>query len=248
MFELADIHCHALSSVDDGAESSAMMKRMIDIAYASGTKTLCFTPHFKTYEFRNEKDVQAYNSLVDTSFEKAVSYAKEKYPDMKLYIGNEIMYHNEIFDSLSANECRTLGGGSYILVEFRPSASSSDIENAISRILRKGFKPIIAHIERYVAFREKFELVSELKHMGAMMQVNAKSIGKFRFSSTARFVNKLLKKRLIDIVASDAHDDTHFIPDLSKSKAYISKHFGESYAKKIFSANPIAILNNENFY
>ena len=49
------------------------------------------------------------------------------------------------------------------------------------------------------------------------------------------------------MIATDAHDDDGFAPTLSKAFSYISKHFGEVYAKKLFCDNPNAILNNEKF-
>ena len=41
-----DIHTHLLCHVDDGAESTAMMQEMLDVAYRDGTRTLCLTPHY----------------------------------------------------------------------------------------------------------------------------------------------------------------------------------------------------------
>lgn len=245
MFDLVDIHCHSLSNIDDGANNESIMKSMLDIAYNDGIKTLCFTPHFKIFEFRDIEDVKDYQNEINKSFVLAVEYAKEKYPDMQLFLGNEIMYHNEIFDSLANNDCRSLNDSSYILVEFHPSTSSFDIEKAISRILRKGYRPVIAHIERYSALLKKPELIDDLRNMGALMQVNARGILKFKIGKVARFIKSALKKKQVDIVASDAHDNTIFVPNLSKAMLVVAKHYGEKYAEKIFSKNPKAVLNNE---
>lgn len=245
MFDLIDLHCHALSNVDDGARDEETMKSMLDTAYSDGVKTICFTPHFKTYEFRNLDEIKDYQKAILDSFSLATSYAKEKYPDMKLFLGNEIMYHSEMVESLRDNLCRSLNGSSYILVEFHPSTSSFDIEKTISRLLRKGYRPILAHIERYSALLKKPELVSELRDMGALMQVNARGILKFKLGKVARFIKSTLKKKLVDIVASDAHDNSIFAPHLSRTMSFVAKHYGEKYAEKIFSKNPKAVLQNE---
>lgn len=245
MFDLVDIHCHTLSSIDDGAGDDGTMKAMLDVAYSDGIRAICFTPHFKTYEFRDNDDMEVYQGLINHSFELANAYTREKYPDMMLFLGNEIMYHDEIFNSLASKSCRSLNDSSYVLIEFQPSVSSFDIENAIIRILRKGYRPVIAHIERYNALIKKPELIFELRNMGALMQVNARGILKFKLGKVARFIKAVLKNKQVDIVASDAHDNMVFTQNLSKAMLFVAKHYGERYAEKIFSKNPISILNNE---
>lgn len=248
LFDLVDIHCHTLFSVDDGATDENTMKSMLDTAYSDGIRAICFTPHFKTYEFDDDSEFEDYRKRIDDSFSVADLYVKEKYPDMTLYLGNEIMYHNEILDSLKAKNCTSLNGSSYALVEFQPSTSAFEIEAAILRILRTGYRPIIAHIERYNALIKKPSLVSELRNMGALMQVNARAILRFKFGKISKFIKQVLKNKQVDIVASDAHDNTVFTQQLSKSMLFVSKRYGESYAKKIFSTVPKAILNNEKIH
>ena len=248
MFDLVDIHCHTLSEVDDGAIDENTMKSMLDAAYSDGIRTICFTPHFKIYEFDNDEDVYAYQKNIETVFLKASSYIKTSYPDMRLYLGNEIMYHNEILDSLKERKCASLNDSSYVLVEFQPSISAFEIENAVMRILRAGYKPVIAHIERYGALIKKPELVNELRNMGALTQVNARSILKFKIGKIAKFIKKVLKNRQVDVIASDAHDSSIFTQQLSKSMLFISKIYGESFAKRIFHTVPMAILNNEKIH
>jgi protein-tyrosine phosphatase len=242
---LVDIHCHTLSRIDDGAENSTMMKKMIDTAFADGIRTICFTPHFKIYEFRNEQDVVSYNKLIEQIFKIAIDYKNQNYPDMQMYLGNEIMYHNDFFDSLQSKNCRSLNNSSYVLVEFQPSVTSYDLRNSISRILRKGYIPLIAHIERYGTLVKNYDLLLELKSLGALFQVNARSITKIKFGKTSSFLRKVLKQNLIDVIATDAHDNSSFPQNLSKAYFYISKHFGDTYAKKLFCDIPTAILNNE---
>lgn len=245
MLELVDIHCHTLSRIDDGAENSTMMKKMIDTAFADGIRKICFTPHFKTYEFKNEKDIISYNNLIEQIFQIANEYKNQNYPDMQLYLGNEIMYHNDFFDSLQSKHCRSLNNGRYVLVEFQPSVTAYDLKNSVSRILRKGYIPLIAHIERYSGLISDYDLLLDLKNLGALFQVNAQSITKIKFGKTSSFLKKVFKQNLVDVIATDAHDDSQFSQILSKSYFYISKHFGDIYAKRIFCDIPTAILNNE---
>lgn len=245
MFDLVDIHCHTLFNVDDGAKDEDTMKSMIDTAYSDGIRTICFTPHFKIYEFDTEEDCIDYNTSIRNSFNVAQSYVKEKYSDMELFLGNEIMYHSDILDSIKNEFCISLNNSSYVLVEFHPFVTAFDLENSISRILRTGYRPVIAHIERYNILIKNPALVSELRNMGALTQMNARAIVRFKFGKIARFIKKVLKNKQVDVVASDAHDNIVFSQQLSKAMLHVSKTYGEKYAQKIFSSTPRVILGTE---
>lgn len=245
MYTLIDLHCHMLFGVDDGATDFEVTKKMLEIAYNDGIRAICLTPHFKIYHFEDDEEIKRYNDIIIQNFEAIKEYSKEHFPNLELYIGNEIMYHNDICESISSKKCRFLNKSKYILVEFRPSASIYDIKNAISNLTRKGFTPIIAHIERYSAFASDFSFLNEIKASGALLQVNANSVTKFKFGKSSRLIHKALKNHLVDIIATDAHDEKAIIPCLSKALKKIEKQFGEEYAKKLFHDNPLSIINND---
>lgn len=242
MYDFIDLHCHILCNVDDGAVDTETMKKMLDIAYSDGIKIICFTPHFKIYRFASDEDISHYNKAINHYYRIACEYAENKYQDMKLYLGNEIMYHNDIFDSLLLKKCSTIANSSYILIEFPPHASAYDLRTSTLKLLRKGFIPILAHVERYDAFIDDFSLLKELKDLGAFIQINASSITSLRFGKTAHFVQKALKNQLVDIISSDSHDTKLLYPNLSKAHKKVSKICDKDFAKKVFHDNQLLIL------
>lgn len=244
MHEFIDLHNHSLFGVDDGATTLEMSKNMLEIAYQDGIKAICFTPHFKPNHFSSNNSIEAYNKRILYAFEIICAYAKEKYPDMRLILGNEIMFHNDMCDSLALGNCRTIGKSKYVLVEFKPETSEYEMKSIIYKLLRRGFKPIIAHIERYSAFLHDLELIQEFKSMGAILQINAYSIVKFRFGKIAKLIKFAFKNDLVDIVCTDAHNDSVALPNLSKAFTRIANKFGFECASRIFYKNPQKILIN----
>ena len=244
MSDFVDIHCHALFAVDDGARDEKAMQDMLDMAYADGTRYLCFTPHFKIFEFDDEDKMYEQVNRLKRRFSIALAYADAKHPDLRLFLGNEIMSHADAAESLYSDKCLFLGNSKYALIEFDPNASEYEIENTSIRLLRKGIVPLIAHIERYSAFVKNPSFVSVLKEHGAFLQVNAHAITKFKVGKVARFLKHVFKKRLVDVVASDAHNTTSFPPVLSKAYEEIAKKYGEDYATKIFHTTPLSIILN----
>ncbi len=245
---MTDLHCHALCSVDDGAKSVEEMKQMLDIAYDDGIRRICFTPHFKAHHFKNDEQISHYNEQIKQSFSVALEYVSDKHSDMRLYLGNEVMHHHDIYESLSSGKCSFIAGSSYALVEFLPDSPFFEIQASLSNLLRKGVRPILAHIERYSALIEDISRVQELKEMGALMQVNASSITKIRLGRCARFIKSLFKKSLVDIVATDAHNANEYAPIMSRARDLISKKYGEGLARRACEVVPNMILENKKVH
>ena len=239
-----DLHCHALYHIDDGAKDEQIMQNMLNMAYNDGTRYLCFTPHFKIYEFDEDDEMYEQVERMKRRFSDALAFVSENHSDMHLYLGNEIMYHADIPNSLFEGKCLFLGNSKYALIEFDPSATAYEIENTVVKLLRKGITPIIAHVERYSAMIKNASLVTALKDHGALFQANARAILKFKFGKSARFLKQALKRGLIDIVASDAHNDSSFPPVLSAAYEYVFKKYGEAYAIRIFRDIPLSVIRD----
>ena len=248
MWQMTDLHCHALCSVDDGAKDVEQMQKMLDIAYDDGISVICFTPHFKLHHFHTDEEIVRYNGKIRDSFSIACKYASEVHPDMRLYLGNEIMYHHDIYESIKNGRCSRLGSSSYSLVEFLPDTPFFEIRSALSNLMRKGVRPILAHAERYVDLSKNVGRARELRELGVLIQVNASSITKLKFGRSARFIKRLFKSSLVDLIATDAHDTASFKPIMSKAVSTVARKYGVKIAKKISQENPSLILENKNIF
>ena len=60
----------------------------------------------------------------------------------------------------------TMAGTEYVLVEFSGRHNYQIIRNQVYALLAAGYRPIIAHAERYPCLTKTPALVQELVHMG----------------------------------------------------------------------------------
>ena len=82
---------------------------------------------------------------------------------------------------LREKKVATMAGSRYVLVEFSHNSEASYIRERLSAMLSGGYRPIVAHIERYEATRTDLDFVEELTEMGAYMQINGRQhCGKMR--------------------------------------------------------------------
>ena len=239
MLESIDIHCHIMPGVDDGSRDVETSLKMLKIAEKNGITHIILTPHHKPMHHNVSPQ---HNEVYKDRLQQQADSLGIK---VKLYSGNEIYYSDETQTELEQGKICTLAGSDYVLVEFHPTNPYKAIHNAIYQGQAAGFIPIIAHVERYSDIVSHPAYVEELVDMGCLIQVNASSImGKYGFGIKL-FVKKLLKNRLVHFVATDAHDTQKRAPELLECRNYVDRKYGESYGKRIFYDNPVAVLKNE---
>lgn len=232
----ADIHIHALYGIDDGAQDASHMQKMIDLAYQDGTRYLCLTPHFHPgyYGKNREKADRAFSELLD--------YVTTQYSDLHLAQGNELYYAQGGEEWLQDGSCRTLNKTNYVLVDFPLDGEKKTISEAINRLLNLGYRPILAHVERYKRLFADTSYIAECKKRGALIQIDAMSmLGDFGFKAK-RFCAMLLSRQLVDFVASDAHDIEKRPPQMSHAYEYIAKKYGKAYADQVCLENAKSMI------
>lgn len=239
MQEFTDIHTHILPGVDDGAKDKDISMEMLRMAWKDGIRRIVLTPHNKP----SRRNV-SFKTIQKLS-EQLLEEARQEGMEFTFCPGNEIYYRSDMIGDLEEGRACTMADTSYVLVEFNPMDDFDYIRNGIYQVLAAGYRPIIAHVERYSCMLSKLSRVEELKNMGCYIQVNAGSImGQYGFS-VKQMTKKILKQQLIHFVASDAHDTNKRAPRLSDCAKYVAKKFGESYSDKIFLENPDKMLNDE---
>ena len=110
-----------------------------------------------------------------------------------LTLGSEIMYSQNILDTLGNKELR-INGGEYVFLEFPKWISIYEMRNAVVKIIRGGFIPVIAHIESYEQILKKPNFVWDLREYGAFIHASASSVAKMRFGRVSQFLRYLFNK------------------------------------------------------
>ena len=236
---LADIHIHLLFGVDDGAKDEDEMHAILDAAYQAGTRVLCCTPHFHPGYFGDNYD------KVNAAFKRLSSYVQKTYPDMALYLGNELRYEPECVNWLSQGVCRTVNCTRYVLVDFSEAAPEKVIGNGLHALLNAGYIPILAHVERYRSLHGRIPAIQAFWHDGVVLQADTQSLFRGFGLLVQRQCRKLLSLGLIDLFSSDAHNCTSRPPEMLTCFNYISKKYGADYAATLCCNNAIRLLHGK---
>ena len=240
MRSFVDLHNHMLYGVDDGASSQEMMLAMLDMSYADGVRAICLTPHFAPHMFGKNY------ACIPERFSLLEEIAAKKYPDLKLFLGNELGYYHGCEEKLRRGTCRTLAGGKYVLVDFPAHAEFFEIQQALNRLRAEGYCTVLAHAERYKSLFSHFSWFEDYVADGGLIQINASVACVRRFSSTRAMWKKLLKEDLVHVIASDGHNLDTRSPKMSVCSDYLARHLSKAQIEKLTFENPWRILENKN--
>lgn len=130
----------------------------------------------------------------------------------------------------------------YLFLEFPFHGIPYQAEEIIFQIMTRGIIPIITHPERNPEIAERPQRYFEMIRMGCLGQVTAMSLtGEFG-SRVRQTAERLLKKRLIHFIASDAHSTDGRPPILSEGVRAAEKIVGKEEAQKMVTEYPQAIV------
>ena len=228
---MIDIHAHILPFVDDGSSSLEESLDMVRSAHESGVTDIICTPHLRNQFNKTPSELK----VAFEEFKRAVKNAEIP---VNLYLGQEIYLGYGYKKLFNENKIVTLNDTKYVLAEFN-YFERRDIAETVYDLTTFGFKPIVAHVERYRYL--SLEDIYEIKQVGGLIQVNADSIVGEGKKAHLRLVKKLFKHGLVDFVASDIHAERPF--DMKSAYNYIVKKFGTEVAEVVFKLNAQEIIN-----
>jgi len=164
---MKDFHTHLLYGIDDGSKTIEESIELLKESKKRGIDELILTPHY----IENSK-YNCNNSDKMDLFKKLKKRMKEENIDIKIYLGNEVFFTDNIIELIEKKEISTLNGSKYILFEFPMGPVYNNTSEVISTLVSNGYTPVLAHPERYKRFQEHPEIAKEYLRMGVQLQGN----------------------------------------------------------------------------
>jgi protein-tyrosine phosphatase len=227
-----DLHNHVLPGVDDGAANLAEALRMLEQAAAQGITHVACTPHAN--DRMNTETDRHYQSV----FEQLQAEVDKHGLPIELCLAAEIMAGTYLLKLLDHPFCTYHSSKKYFLLEFPLETPFEIILNIVKATKRKEFTPVIAHFERFQRAQREIEQPQAIKQAGAVLTLDAGSlVGQFGSAHFKR-AKQLLKWNVVDILASDAHNDREHGFCMKAGFHAAVSIIGEAAAQKLVVENP----------
>ena len=204
-----DAHSHILYGVDDGVSTLEDSLAILAFCEEAGMKSVWLTPHIM-------EDVPNKTEDLKLRFENLKSLYNGS---LELHLAAEYMLDTLFEERLEARDLLTHGDG-FVLVETSTWAPPIDLWGTLEKILAAGYRPVVAHPERY-----RYMGRSEYKRLAAMdvrLQLNVPSIVGSYGESVREKAQFLLRGGYYSMVGSDCH----------RKKSITSQYSAQVLAKK----------------
>lgn len=166
--------------------------------------------------------------------------ARARFADLNLHMGCELLcageYIDDILYGLEIGVFLPLGNSKCVLTELYPDVTPKEAKAVVKVMVAAGWKPILAHAERYPALFDGTTL-RELVDIGAKIQINLYSLVEETNDDVRERARCLVDNRLAHFVGSDAHRINYRSPKYESGVRYIEEHCGKEYLEEVCYKN-----------
>ena len=217
-----DMHSHVLPGIDDGAQtvqdSLVLIKSMMDL----GIQKVIATPHIMADYYKNTSET------INNALETLKQELKKENIDIAVEAAAE-HYFDETFEGRIESGNLMIMGDNYVLFEYSFISTPPNYINAIQKLKDKGYKPILAHPERYPYLTpDQYKM---LHSWGCDFQLNTISLTGYYGKEAKETAEMLIDNELIDFISSDMHHPRH--------AAAFEKALHTRYIKKLLFDYPL---------
>jgi protein-tyrosine phosphatase len=197
-----DIHSHVMHGIDDGAKTPEDTLFLIRSLSDMGFTKFITTPHTFSGLYDNtkqiilNKEIEIQKLLVENQLE------------VPLFAASEYLLDTHFIELCRKKELIPIKDN-FVLVEMSYLNPPIQLYDFLFEMQVAGYKPILAHPERYVFYHKKFDEYRKLKNAGCLFQLNLLSTVGYYGKIVTEIANQLLKSGLIDFVGSDVHHKKH---------------------------------------
>jgi protein-tyrosine phosphatase len=198
----ADMHSHFLPGIDDGAKTMDDSIALIKAMKAMGYKKIITTPHIMSDCYRNTPEIirqklsEVQSELVKEEIDIEIQAAAEYYLDSD-------------FEKFIAEKNLLTFGKNYVLFEISFMTEPPSLKEAIFNMQLAGYKPVLAHPERYSYWYNDFENYVNMIDRGVILQINILSLIGHYDTPAKKIAEKLIKENMVELIGSDCHNINH---------------------------------------
>lgn len=214
-----DMHSHLIPNIDDGSKSIEdslfLIKGLINLGY----KNIITTPHIMSDFYKNTPEI------INNGLYKLQKAIDDNNIDIKINAAAEYYIDFEFTQKIDNEQLLTFGNN-YVLIECSFVNPPQNINEVIFKLQTSGYKPILAHPERYIYWLKDLKQYEYLKDRDVLFQVNILSLIGMYSADSKHIAEYLIKNEMVDFLATDLHNDRHL-------KLLSNMHVKESIANKI---------------
>ncbi|MBL0330538.1 MAG: capsular biosynthesis protein [Bacteroidetes bacterium] len=197
-----DIHSHFIPGIDDGAKTMNDSLQMIAEMQQLGYKKIITSPHTMSDYYRNTSEIilsgrdqvkqELTKAEINIEFDAVSEYYLDYDLEKKLDDGPLLTFGNK-----------------HLLFEISYMNPPDNLFHLIFKMQLQGYKPVLAHPERYNFWHKEFDKYEAFIDKGVLLQMNINSLTGYYSLGTKIVAEQMIDKNMISFVGTDCHHMGH---------------------------------------
>lgn len=198
-----DMHSHILPSLDDGSENMEVALSLAKGMYKRGYKKIIVSPHIMKGYYNNDEEKirlkvkMLAGNLENEGVDLKVDYAAEYYLDQHFMA---FLHSNQKPITIGRNT-------NFVLIETSFVEQFQTLLSCIDALLNIGYRPVLAHPERYIYLEESNNRFEKLQNLGVLFQVNINSLAGYYSKQAKLKAEHLIQRDMVSFLGTNCHNE-----------------------------------------
>ena len=197
-----DMHSHLIPGIDDGAKTMEDSISLIKTLHGLGFTRLITTPHIMSDYYKNTP------AIINAGLEQVREALKTENITVEISAAAEYYIDDGFLQKLEEEKLMTFGDN-YLLVEISYINHPDNLKDIFFRMRVAGYKPVLAHPERYPFWYNNFDEYRSIRDSGVLLQLNLNSLTGYYGPDAKKAGEKMIDLEMIDMVGTDMHHTKH---------------------------------------
>lgn len=214
-----DIHSHILPGIDDGSPDIETSVQLVKGIYNLGIRKTIATPHIIADLYRNTP------ATINEALEKLKIACKKEAIEIEITAAAEYMLDDYFIKLLRSGIPLLTIYKNIVLTEQSYATPTSNLNEISFELITAGYRPIMAHPERYAFYHNNYDNYQWLKDMGFLLQVNLLSLTGYYGKPVAKAAKYILENDMADFAGTDMHHERHLAMLQDSGNLYLFQEY-----------------------
>ncbi|HRH01706.1 MAG TPA: capsular biosynthesis protein [Bacteroidia bacterium] len=197
-----DMHSHFIPGIDDGAQTIEDSVNLLKAMSEFGYRKVITTPHIMSDFYQNNPEI------ILSGLAKVKEAIQQEGIAIEVEAAAEYYLDFDLEAKIDKGGLLTFGNN-YLLFEVSYMNPPDILNQVIFKLATNGYRPVLAHPERYPFWYNDFEKYEEFKDKGVLLQLNINSLTGYYGGGAKKIAEQMIEKNMVDFIGSDCHRMDH---------------------------------------
>lgn len=197
-----DVHSHFIPGIDDGAQTLEQSIELLSAMRELGYRKVVTTPHSMADGYRNTPEI------ILGGLEKLKAEVARVGLDIQVEAAAEYYLDHELEKKVTERRVLTFGNN-LLLFELPFISEPAILASVVFQMQTMGYRPVLAHPERYGFWYNDFKRYEQLKDRGVLFQLNTVALAGAYGPQAKQIAERLIDAGCYELLGSDCHHAGH---------------------------------------